>query len=101
EGDNVVFVFNPADYPAGFDETELVTVAGEFNGWDAGAQDWQAQLKEDGMWYFTAPKEKVPSGSKFKFVINTVDWQQPDTTKVPKENLVDDGYGGFNLVCIY
>lgn len=101
EGDNIVFVFNPADYPAGFDETEMVTVAGEFNGWDAGAKDWQAVKKDDGMWYFSVPKAKVPAGTKFKFVVNTVDWQQPDTTKVPKESLVDDGFGGFNLVCIY
>jgi len=94
DGDNVIFVFNPADYPAGFDETEMVTVAGEFNKWDAGAPDWQAVKKDDGIWYFTAPKSKVTSGMKFKFVVNTVDWQQPDTNKVPADHLVDDGYGG-------
>lgn len=100
-GDKVIFTYNPKDYPAGFDETEMVTVAGEFNGWDAGAKDWQAKLADDGIWYFESTKDKVKSGMKFKFVVNTVDWQQPDTTKVPKEHLVDDGYGGFNLVCIY
>ena len=102
DGNKVTFMFNPKDYPEGFDETEMVTVAGEFNGWDAGAKDWQAVLNaKDGIWYFESTKDVVPSETKFKFVVNTVDWQQPDPAKVPKENLVDDGYGGFNLVVLY
>ncbi len=101
-GDKVIFTFNPADYPAGFDETEMVTVAGEFNSWDAGAKDWQAVLNaKDGIWYFESTKEKVPNGTKFKFVVNTVDWQQPDPAKVGLDNLFDDGYGGYNLVVKY
>jgi len=101
-GDKIIFTFNPKDYPAGFDEIEMVTVAGEFNSWDAGAKDWQAQLNaKDGIWYFESTTAKVPSGTKFKFVVNTVDWQQPEPEKFGLENLVDDGYGGFNLVAKY
>jgi len=102
DGDKIIFMYNPKDYPSGFDEAEMVTVAGEFNSWDAGAKDWQAVLdKKDGVWYFESTKGVVASGTKFKFVVNTVDWQQPDDKKVPKENLFDDGFGGFNLVVIY
>ncbi|OHD19188.1 MAG: hypothetical protein A2086_16745 [Spirochaetes bacterium GWD1_27_9] len=100
-GDKIIFVFNPADYPAGFDETEMVTLAGEMNGWDAGAKDWQLVKKDDGMWYFETTKDKIPAGTKFKFVVNTVDWQQPTPEKMPKDHLTDDGYGGFNLLCLY
>lgn len=101
DGNKVIFTFNPADYPAGFDETEEVTVAGDFNSWDAGAADWQAKKGKDGIWTFETTKDKVPSGQKFKFVVNTVDWQQPDPAKVPKESLADDGYGGLNLIVNY
>ncbi|MBP5449967.1 MAG: hypothetical protein J6Y01_07615 [Spirochaetales bacterium] len=38
-----------------------------------------------------------PCGSKFKFVVNDIDWMQPDAEKTEKKYLTDDGFGGFNL----
>jgi len=74
KGDNVVFVFDTKIYSGQLlDELESVTVAGEFNGWDTGAADWQATDPDgDGLWTLEKPKSKVPNGVKFKFVANQV-----------------------------
>ncbi len=101
DGDNVIFTFNVKDY-ASFDEVESITVAGEFNGWDPAAPEWQATDDDkDGIWIFKASKSLVPSGTKFKFVSNQVDWNQPAADKLDKKYLADDGNGGFNLVVLY
>jgi hypothetical protein len=102
KGDNVVFVFDTKIYSGQLlDELESVTVAGEFNGWDTGAADWQATDPDgDGLWTLEKPKSKVPNGVKFKFVANQVDWMQPPT-EIDKKYLADDGFGGFNLVVNY
>lgn len=99
DGDKVIFIFDPKDYPAGFEPPESAQVAGEFNGWDPGAADWKMELK-NGVFYLETTKAKAPSGLKFKFVADN-DWQQPDPDKAGKENLADDGYGGFNLILKY
>ncbi len=98
DGDNVIFTFDEAIYSGQLlDEIESVTVAGEFQGWDPTAADWHATKGENGLWTFTAPLSTCPCGSKFKFVVNDIDWMQPDTSLDPKY-LTDDGVGGFNLV---
>ncbi|MEM4398106.1 MAG: hypothetical protein QW757_05805, partial [Candidatus Woesearchaeota archaeon] len=52
DGNKITFTFNVKDY-ASFDEIESVTVAGEFNGWDPNAPDWQATDDDkDGIWTF-------------------------------------------------
>lgn len=99
-GNNVKFTFNVKDY-ASFDEIESVTVSGEFNGWDPAAADWQATDDDkDGIWVLETTTDKVPCGSKFKFVSNQVDWNQPAADKLDKKFLADDGFGGFNLVIV-
>ena len=99
--DNVIFTFNPKDYPAGFDGIGMVTVAGQFNDWNPGAKDWLMTRNKNGIWYFVSTKSKIVNGAQFKFVVNGKDWQQPDSFKVPRKNLADDGYGGFNLKVLY
>lgn len=100
EGDNITFIMNEADYPS-FEEVESVTVAGEFNGWDPAAADWQmTNDKGDGIWIFKTTLDKAPVGSKFKYVSNQIDWNQPSADKLDPKYLADDGFGGFNLVII-
>jgi len=104
DGSKVTFMFNPNDYPQGFDEIEeYVVLAGPFQGWQCDVEDWKMKLnKSDGIWYLETTTDKIgPSGTPFKFVADAVNWQQPDPEKVPATNLVDDGYGGNNLVFIY
>lgn len=99
-GNDITFTFNVKDY-ASFDEIESVTVSGEFNGWDPAAADWQATDDDgDGIWIFKTTLDQAPVGSKFKFVTNEVDWQQPAADKLDKKYLADDGFGGFNLVIV-
>lgn len=98
EGDKITFTFNVKDY-ASFEEIEEVTVAGDFNGWDPVAADWQATDDDgDGIWTFVSDTATVPCGTKFKFVTNQVDWMQPAADVLDKKYLADDGFGGFNLV---
>lgn len=98
EGENVVFTFDESIYSGQLlDDIETVTVAGAFQGWDPTAADWHATKGEGGLWTFTKPLSECPCGSPFKFVVNDIDWMQPDTSLDPKY-LVDDGVGGFNLV---
>ncbi|MCH5150922.1 MAG: hypothetical protein J1G30_09670 [Spirochaetales bacterium] len=98
EGDKVIFTFNVKDY-ASFEEIEEVTVAGDFNGWDPVAADWQATDDDgDGIWTFETDLATVPYGTKFKFVTNQVDWMQPNADVLDAKYLADDGFGGFNLV---
>lgn len=99
KGDKVIFSLHTAVYGGQIlDEIESVTVAGEFNGWDTAAADWQASDDDgDGIWTLEKTLAKAPCGSKFKFVVNQVDWMQPPT-EIDKKYLTDDGFGGFNLV---
>ncbi len=98
DGDKVTFTFDVKHY-ATFDPIEEATLAGEFNGWDPVAADWQMTDEDgDGVWTFETDLATVPCGSKFKFVGNQVDWMQPDAAVLDKKYLADDGFGGFNLV---
>ncbi|HNZ27841.1 MAG TPA: hypothetical protein PLG34_04150 [Spirochaetota bacterium] len=99
KGDKVIFSLHTAVYGGQIlDEIESVTVAGEFNGWDTAAADWQASDDDgDGIWTLEKTLAEAPCGSKFKFVVNQVDWMQPPT-EIDKKYLTDDGFGGFNLV---
>jgi hypothetical protein len=104
DGDNILFTYQETDY-ANFDPVEAITVAGEFNGWDPAAPDWQATDDDgDGVWTFESTLEEVPCGTQFKFVANTVDWQQPPADALNASgrgsSLTDDGFGGFNLVLV-
>ena len=69
----------------------------QFQGWDPTAADWHATKGEGGLWTFEAPLSTCPCGSKFKFVVNDIDWMQPDAEKTDPKYLTDDGFGGFNL----
>ena len=99
KGDKVIFSLHTSVYGGQIlDEIESVTVAGEFNGWDTAAADWQASDADgDGIFTLEKTTAEAPCGSKFKFVVNQVDWMQPPTEIDPKF-LTDDGFGGFNLV---
>lgn len=98
KGDKVTFAFSTEVYGGQLlDEIEGVTVAGEFNGWDTAAADWQATDKGDGFWVLEKTTTEAPCGAKFKFVVNQVDWMQP-STEIDAKYLADDGFGGFNLV---
>jgi hypothetical protein len=100
EGDSITFLFNEKDYPT-FDEIDSVTVAGEFNGWDVAAADWQMTDDDgDGVWELTASLEDAACGSQFKFVTNEMDWQQPSDEKIDAKFLVDDPYGSYNMVVV-
>ncbi|HBD96092.1 MAG: hypothetical protein A2015_16960 [Spirochaetes bacterium GWF1_31_7] len=99
-GNDITFYMNEVDYPS-FDEVESMTLAGEFNGWDPAAAEWQ-MTDDDGdkVWEFKTTLDKTPVGSKFKYVSNQVDWNQPAADKLDKKYLADDGFGGFNLVIV-
>ena len=98
QGDKVIFTFDESLYAGQLlDDIESVTVAGDFQGWDPTAADWHATKGEGGLWTFEAPLSTCPCGSKFKFVVNDIDWMQPDAEKTEKKYLTDDGFGGFNL----
>jgi len=100
EGNTIKFIFDSALYPS-FDEVETVTIAGEMNGWDPAAADWQATDDDgDGVWTFESTLDEAPVGSAFKFVTNEVDWQQPNADKLDEMYLKDDGFGGFNIVIV-
>jgi hypothetical protein len=52
----------------------------------------------DKVWEFKTTLDVVPVGSKFKYVSNEVDWNQPNADVLDEKYLADDGFGGFNLV---
>lgn len=99
--DFVIFTYNAEDYFMDNKKIVSLTVAGDFNGWKVDNPNWQAKDDDkDGIWTLEVEKTQVKNGSKFKFVVNKSEWQQPPTT-INKKYLVDDGYGGFNLRVIY
>jgi len=101
DGNEIIFTYNPKDYGFSKKKIKSVTVANQINGWSPDAPNWQAFQSEDGIWIFSIKKQIVPSGTQFKFVVNGVHWQQPKASKVPEKHLIDDGFGGFNLVLFY
>lgn len=83
---DLVFVFHD-------DEAQTVSLAGDFNGWNAAST---AMTKDvNGLWIcrFTTPG---PGRYEYKFVVNNRRWIED-----PSNGLrVSDGYGGLNSVII-
>ena len=69
------------------DTAKSVSVAGDFNDWDANAD---LMTKKDGTWTIT--KQLTEGKHQYKFVINGSDW----ITDESNPNKADDGYGGSN-----
>jgi hypothetical protein len=91
---NVTFTYKPSRREA--QTVKEVTVAGEFNGWDAFATPMTKQ--EDGTWSVTVPIKK--GKGQWKFLING-NWIQnmetvADRISPKPDRFVSDPYGGKN-----
>lgn len=90
-GDKVIFTFNPTDYTGVPAKIDQVVVAGDFNSFNGADAKWTTKKDAANNWVFESTKKDVKSGAKFRFVVNKTLHQKPDTTKVAKDSLADDG----------
>ncbi|HNR94668.1 MAG TPA: alpha-amylase family glycosyl hydrolase [Kiritimatiellia bacterium] len=97
----VSFYFDEKLYGLDISSTTLVTVAGNFNGWNPqGGDRWRlTDPDNDGIWEGTAHIQglRPPAGERemaFKFVLNGKEWL-PVLETAP--NVLDDGRGNANL----
>ena len=71
------------------DSAQSVSVAGEFNNWDASANPMK---KENGIWKIIL--DLKPGKYQYKFVVNGTEWK----TDPQNPEKADDGYGGQNSI---
>ncbi|MGD9873117.1 MAG: alpha-amylase family glycosyl hydrolase [Kiritimatiellia bacterium] len=97
----VTFYLDEKIYGLNIPNSTLVTVAGNFNGWNPqGRGRWQlTDTDDDGIWEGTTHIQglRPPAGERemtFKFVLNGKDWL-PVPEGAP--NALDDGKGNANL----
>ncbi len=101
KGDSVIFYFDESIYAGQIiDSVDTVTVVGQFQGWDPTAADWHATKGEGGLWTLESNKSICFCGSKFKFVVNDIDWMLPDSERIDSKYLAADGFGTYNLVLV-
>ncbi|MEM7806639.1 MAG: alpha-amylase family glycosyl hydrolase [Planctomycetota bacterium] len=87
-GYQVVFRLDASEWD---DKPTSVAVAGDFNGWNAGA-DVMLDLNSDNIWELTLPMS--PGRYGYKFVVDGDRWLTDPTDD--SELRIDDGYGGQN-----
>lgn len=102
QGPLITFYFNPTQYGVKMDPDDVVTVAGNFNHWDAGSRGSLWQLRDPrgtGLWEMTIQWAglRIPTDEdslQFKFVINGERWL---AAPPHAPNAEDDGKGNVNL----
>jgi len=99
-GESVTFVFDPKVYNKKMPPQGQVSVAGNFNSWNAHDGRWELRDDDnDGIWTLPTQKQalRMPAGEEnliFKFVVNKQDWLNPP---VHAPNATSDGKGNVNL----
>lgn len=75
-------------------DAKKVAVVGDFNGWDAGHVQYQAQHRGGGVWSVTAP---VPLGHhRYSFVVDDSVWVVDPTAP----RVIDNDYGVTNSALV-
>ncbi|NCC49996.1 MAG: hypothetical protein EOM20_02150 [Spartobacteria bacterium] len=99
-GGTLTFCFDETTYGVRLDARDVVSVAGNFNGWNPKEKRWYLYDKDDdGIWKLTIPMQAIrrPPGAHdliFKFVVNHTDWLSPPQHAL---NATPDGEGNTNL----